>query len=179
MNGDRLAVVYTCKAKHGIEMYSFMTNVLGKAAGHIPHVVLHKPGKEEVTRIQRRRFLRIPAAFSVSVSLFAPENPGEKKQDMLLATENISGGGFRFSSMSHPELRLGMLMKGTVYFEKGNEAVTELLFEGDIVNILPSDKREGEMFFGVRFTNIATRDQEALIQYCFQKQIELHRLFSS
>lgn len=179
MNGDRVAIVFTHEAKHGIEMYSFMTTVIGKAAGHIPHIVLQKPPKEEITRIQRRRFLRIPASFTVSAALFAPENLNEKKQDMLLTTQNISGGGFRFSAVPHPDLGQGTLMKGTLYFEKDKNTVTEILFEGDIVNILPSDVKKEEMIFGVRFTKIANRDQEALIQYCFRKQIELHRMSSA
>ncbi|WP_047151317.1 flagellar brake protein [Aneurinibacillus tyrosinisolvens] len=157
------------------ELYKFNTIVIKKITGHIPSIVLQKPERDEINRIQRREFLRIPALLNAKILVSDLEDTGKKQHDMLITIINISGGGFRFSGVN-PYFKKGTYIQDILYFEKDKTTIMEIGFEGEIVNIIHPPTNQELVEYGVKFKEISNAHQDMIIQYCMKKQIEINNV---
>lgn len=74
-----------------ISAYSFDAKIIQRIAVPVPLFVLELP--DEVRRVQRRNYVRVPAFFPVTYSIVNRQGLSDvKKADML----DLSGGGMRF-----------------------------------------------------------------------------------
>lgn len=174
MNSEKIAVIFTKESRAEKDLYKFNTTVIKKTNGHIPSIVLQKPDKGEISRIQRRKFLRIPAVFNARISVSSLQGRNDKQEDILISTSNVSAGGFRFSNINFC-FEAGTHLQGVLFFEKDETTIIEIQFVGEIVNTTQSPTIENQVEYGVKFKEISKAHEEIIIQYCFKKQIALHK----
>ncbi|MDX8046102.1 flagellar brake domain-containing protein [Gracilibacillus sp. S3-1-1] len=155
---------------HFIEMnsvYSFPTEVIGKTKLNNVPVLILSFQLDNLTKIQRREFVRVKAFLDVSI-----QSVEEKFDPFTTVTYDISGGG------------LGVLLDNNFSISQG-----ELL---DIMLVLPVDKKleyihtigeavridestEEKNLLSVKFNEIDQKDQQFIVQYCYTKQLEERR----
>ncbi|UOQ42690.1 flagellar brake domain-containing protein [Halobacillus salinarum] len=73
-------------------VYSFKSEVTARRKLKIPVLVLTFPGKDQVVRIQRRRYVRVETSIDVAIQL-----NNESEASFTSITQDVSGGGRPFS----------------------------------------------------------------------------------
>ena len=86
--------------------YTFTTVALDVEGGDIPQLVVATPRQEDIRKVQRRNFFRVPVALEGKLKL--PDSRGAR-----LHVCDLSGGGFSFKSRL-PWLTLEQDLSGTI-----------------------------------------------------------------
>src|SRR5690606_23549671 len=89
--GDQISAYFM--TPDGVKNY-FDTEVVGYQVDVVRLVMLRRPEADSISRMQRRTFLRVPAALEVACRL------GEHLQFLAL-TEDVSGGGLSLICDGH------------------------------------------------------------------------------
>lgn len=159
--GDLLKVSYISNVDK--VNYFFDAYVRGMLQdNNIRQYIIDKPAKSEISKVQRRSFLRVDAELEVA---------GRVGSDRFLAvTVDISGGGL--SMMTPTKLYENDTIECWLLIQYRNEQIEHVPFQGEIVRIKEED--EGYLLM-VRFTNIAESDRQKIVKYCYEKQLELRK----
>ncbi|HZG60299.1 MAG TPA: flagellar brake domain-containing protein [Anoxybacillus sp.] len=148
-------------------LYLFDTEVTGKIRQPIPLVVLSYPGEQQLTRIQRRQYVRVEANEDIAIH---PRN--REFSPFTTITSDISAGG--------AAIVLPRKIKG---FEPGVRVDAWLVLHmrsGDIHYLnIPSkivrifkEKHSPVEKASLQFLDIKHQDRLLLIRYSFEKQLE-------
>ncbi|CAM3777293.1 flagellar brake domain-containing protein [Cohnella lubricantis] len=162
--GDEFRVTYytTEGVKH--EFKATVQNFLKEET--VPLVELRKPKQEEITREQRRNFLRVEAQLEVAVRI------GDKMRFLAL-TEDVGGGGISLRCERkwpiQPNLRVNCWL--LIPFRSGSIAHAQ--FEGDVIRV--AETEPNHYIVMIRFVNIAESDQQKVIRYCFERQLDFRK----
>ena len=115
----------------------------------------------EWTKIQVRSYVRVDVLVKGSYSLIIDKKPTKQYPCTI---KDISGGGCLFITKE-------LLEKQKIILDI---ALTnnEVRAEGSIVRVRPMD---GMYEYGVSFTDIEERVRQEVIQFVFQRQLEIHR----
>lgn len=145
-----------------ISAYSFDAKIIQRIAVPVPLFVLELP--DEVRKVQRRNFVRVPAYYSVTFRIVTRNGLSDtKKADM----QDLSGGGMRFRTKEHVE----------------NEAIlfaNLLLPAGELqtpVRVRRVDQTEdGKAFIvSAEFYEISEKDRDKIIRCVFDLQRAMRR----
>jgi c-di-GMP-binding flagellar brake protein YcgR len=142
--------------------YKFRTEIIGRKKENIPLFRITKPQENEIARVQRRD------NFRMNTNLRLVLNETE------LITINISAGGVLFSGGVDLQLQEGEVVSGTLFVPNPQNKVAEpITFQGQIkrINLIENQQRKN---VGIKFTKLNPRDQTKIIQYCFEKQRQMH-----
>lgn len=142
--------------------YLAETRFLGVTTGIGTEWVFENPASW--VRNQKRSFAR------VDVDLSARCRVGSSRW-LLTRVVNLSAGGFAF--LWESEVRRGEAVSAVVSLPS-----KQIKVHGIAVRSVPapeSDASEGKFAVGVRFTRIDERDRDRVVQFVFQKQVELRR----
>jgi c-di-GMP-binding flagellar brake protein YcgR len=141
----------------------FTSSVTGFRKDSISLVALRKPELEEITKDQRRSFLRVEANLELAVRL------GEKLQ-IVAITEDVGGGGISFTcEQKWPIVPNAILSCWLLLSYKGG-SVAHSRFDGEVVRVLPTG--QDRHLIMMRFQDIADSDQQKIIRYCFERQLD-------
>jgi c-di-GMP-binding flagellar brake protein YcgR len=146
-------------------MYQFPTHVLRYVPDQVPMMVLLKPSKDMITKLQRREYFRIPVSLS---SLLRIEN-----QETEVTLLDLSGGGFLFQPPGVP-LQKGDAFSGTLTLPLKDKSPRVIAYQAKICRAL-SHPDTGESLFGAQFIQMTETDRDWIIRYCFEKQMEYRR----
>jgi c-di-GMP-binding flagellar brake protein YcgR len=148
----------------------FTTKVLGWRRDAIPLIALALP--EKVERIERRSFVRLSVLMEASLAEI-PE-PGKEAVWTRGQMLDISGGGLRIAV--HRPIKKGahVMVSFTLPIGAIKEAITA---EGEVMRILETSQ-SGTQQVGVEFANLATKYQDAIIRFIFEKLKEAGRMRS-
>lgn len=159
---------------HNSSYYVFQTEVIKKYLDREPLLVLRTPSPDQIRKVQRRQYLRVPTDIQ---STFEVEDEEGEKQKIKVRLINLSGGGF-LCAFSSTEMEKLNLQKDTTV--EGNLLIEErgrkhyIPYKARVVNLMyDDDKKQYEVAF--QFTEIKEADREVIIRYCFARQLELHR----
>src|SRR5699024_11048027 len=101
-------------------------------------MVIKKPEKDTVTKIQRRRFFRVNDTDEMILYIPGEENP-DKKEKVKVYTHDLSGGGISFLSKDNI-VNIDDAVTGNLYLKKKHESITKH-FEATIVNVIKNNDR--------------------------------------
>ncbi|GED12466.1 hypothetical protein AM501_07045 [Aneurinibacillus migulanus] len=154
--------------------YEFLSVIVRKQRDNIPMLVLLKPAKDNIRRIQRRDYLRVPAKAKLEFSWQTQD--GEKAYSGF--TVDISGGGIKFvcnARISFPEenmieCRL-YLPEINAQNKKTNQELCIPLKAKIIRHPVPGGN--GLQTVAVTYEEIAEFHREKIIRYCFSRQLEI------
>lgn len=131
------------------------------------HLIIKKPAKEQIKKVQRRRFFRVNVANEMKI--FIPQEDTNEQQEINVYTHDLSGGGVSFLT-EKSMVEIGDVVTGVLYIEK-NTAPLEVTFKASIVNIM---RHESQFYkISLQFEEMNEKDQSDIIGYCIFKQVEI------
>jgi c-di-GMP-binding flagellar brake protein YcgR len=165
-NGMNLFITYTSKKSSCC--YQFPTQVVGRKKDNIPLIILKTPKDEEVKRIQRREFFRVPAALPITLI----KETEKDVQKYPAQTIDISGNGILFACKAAANWVENETVKGTMTLPVSEKENRPISFDAKIIrtNIKDDEQRHSLMFKG-----LTAHDQETIIQFCVRRQMELRK----
>ncbi|SDJ67099.1 flagellar brake protein [Sediminibacillus albus] len=150
-------------------VYRFDTEIKDKKNLKIPTLVLSYPGKDELERVQRREYVRIESA--VDISLHDTE---EEIQPFTTITHDVSGGGFSIVLPREQKIPKAKQLEAWMVLpmESGENAYISSLTQ----SIRIFERSEGRPpLLSMEFVDIAEKDRQVIIRYCFEKQLQARR----
>lgn len=163
---------YRCELGETLQLYFFtaegvkhlfQTEVTGFRKDGVPLVAVRKPEPEEITKDQRRSFLRVEANLELAVNL------GDRIK-FVAVTEDVGGGGVSFTCerrlpiVPNTELNCWLLLG----YKSGS--IAHAAFLGEVVRVMPIEPDKHLVM--VRFKEILDSDQQKIIRYCFERQLD-------
>lgn len=161
--GERLQVYYF--TQDGVK-HLFETTVEGYRKESVSLVAIRKPDPEQITKDQRRRFLRVETNLEIAVKL------GDKMR-FVAVTEDLGGGGVSFLCERKWPLEPNVLLSCWLLLNYRGASIAHAHFEGEVVRVLPIEPDRHLVM--LRFANITESDQQKIVRYCFERQLELRR----
>lgn len=162
--GDQLSAYYM--TSDGSKNF-FNTKVAGLKEEKIRLVLIHRPEPSSITKVQRRNYLRVPADLEIAVQL-------AQHTRFVSLTEDLSGGGLSFicdgnvSIMADDEIHCWLL----IHFR--NEAIEHVPFKGNVIRV--KELRDiGRKLVMISFSDILDSDQQKIVRYCLERQLELRK----
>ncbi|MFC5467799.1 flagellar brake protein [Cohnella suwonensis] len=141
----------------------FASEVTGFRREKVQLVSIRKPELDEITKDQRRSFLRVEANLEIAISI------GDKLR-FVAVTEDVGGGGVSFQcERKWPIVQNAVLGCWLLLNYKGG-AIAHAKFEGEVVRVLPAEPDRHLVM--MRFKDIADADQQKIIRYCFERQLD-------
>lgn len=158
--GSRVKVTYTDSSA----VYTFFTEIIALNQGMPLILIIGRP--INMTRIQRRNFVRLDAKLRVVSSKIDEDRAG--LESFPATTIDISGGGILFGC-EHP-LHIGELLEATIFIGE-NQTVTAV---GRVVRVVEQSALSKYRFsVGLEFTVIKEAERDKIIKYIFNQQREL------
>lgn len=161
--GEELDIYFS--QSDGVKWH-FRSQVMGKRQDKIPMMSIRKPETHWLTRMQRRNYLRVQAFLEMAVRTI----DGVK---FLSLTEDISGGGLSFTTDSKWGLREYQVLECWIAVPFRSGSIEHVPFRGQIVRIHPME--EQRQLVMLKFEQIANVEQQKLIRYCFERQLDLRK----
>ena len=149
-------------------VFLFDTEVLGRVKASIPMVKLLKPAKSTHVKIQRREYVRIETKVDVAVH----GNNGEF-EPFASFTEDISAGGAAVLSPKGFIPNPGTLLKIWLALPFKSGEFSYLSLQAEVIRLIEKEKRLSNLLT-LQFKDITASERQALIRFCFEKQLE-HR----
>ncbi|WP_188206033.1 flagellar brake protein [Alkalibacillus aidingensis] len=165
LEGSQIRVSFISK---GV-VYRFQTEIKGRKKLTIPVLEIPYPKKDELIKIQRRKFVRIDK--SLDIAIYSLERDIEP---LISRTIDISGGGVAVRA-------------DTCQFEQGEELdimivlpveinhYAYLSMKGEVISYTVIDGLETTYKLSIKFKSIKEETQEKIIKYCFDEQLERRR----
>jgi c-di-GMP-binding flagellar brake protein YcgR len=155
---------------HNESLYAFQTEVLDQYQDNEPLLVLRKPSADQIRKIQRREYLRVPVHLHTRVTL------GDgRKTDVPL--RDLSGGGLSIVLPEAEQQRWGLgegsRVKGNIQIEE-KEKVYDIPYTAQVVYV-KHDEEKARTAIALMFTEIKESDREVIVRYCFNRQLELRK----
>lgn len=147
---------------HDQSVYRFKTEIVDRKSGTIPTLVLKQPEKENMERIQRRKFVRVKTAADIAVH--SREN---KFAPFTTVTVDLSGGGLSFivpigiqiDRKDQVDIHLVLIQ------QTGDYSYLDL--QGEVVRVVQHDT--SVEIASVKLVSLDEADKQSIIQYCFEK----------
>lgn len=164
--GDRWRVFYTNSGA----LYRWDARVLNVVHTGLCLVHVSQPRSEDVSKIQRRDFLRMPIRLQVTLE--------SEKGDYQLHGEtiNISGGGMAVRSHPDTPLKKGDILRGSLTLppENKDDGAMEISVTVKTVRVDPGTS-DGKPLTGYfQFIQLKPQYQAAIVRLCNRRQRELH-----
>ncbi|WP_234340283.1 flagellar brake protein [Gorillibacterium timonense] len=158
VQGDELSAYFV--TADGYKHY-FTTEVTGFSEDGIRLVLLRKPTQEEITKVQRRSFLRVAADLEISVKL-------PTGRFYVGRTDDVGGGGVSFYSdkdtVFEPDQEVSCWL---LVPQRGK--IDHVRFTGEVIR---ENMMETRKICMLRYKLISDKDRQKIIRFCFERQIE-------
>lgn len=161
--GDPLSVYYLSDG--GVKNF-FNSEVLGFREETIRLVLIRSPEPDQITKVQRRNFLRVPAELEVAVKL-------HNKLQITAMTDDVGGGGLSFKCEGHLPVKSKEIISGWLLLQYKNGAVDHMPFKAEVVRLKVLEG--GRQLVMCSFTEVADHERQKVIRYCFERQIEFRK----
>lgn len=151
---------------------SFYSMVIRFETGTVPLLVLSKPKKTEIQRLQRREFLRVPVHVTLSVaSIDKSTRETARLQGM---TVNVSGGGLAFVIHATAPIQVNdwVGVEFEIPRDTGSDQVSAKLL---VLRLSLTDGQKNSKICSGKFLEIREEDRQKIIRYTFMKQIEMRK----
>ncbi|MDF2658695.1 MAG: glycosyl transferase [Paenibacillus sp.] len=161
--GDQINAYFMTEG--GVKNY-FNTVVLGFKEEVIRLILIKAPEEEQITKVQRRNFLRVPAELELAVKL--------NDQLMFTAfTDDVGGGGVSFLCDNRVPVKRGDMVGCWLLLPLRNGQIEHAGFKGEIVRIKTLEN--GKLIIMVQYTEIADSERQRIIRYCFERQLDVRK----
>ncbi len=151
--------------------YDFHTEILGRRSENIPLLLIRIPDKQQISRTQRRHFLRVQTSVEIAVKT----KDKVRNYHFLAKTLDLSGGGMAFSCPD--TYKLMEKDKLTIWIALPSKAGTvgHAVAEAEIIRIMPPKESGQHQWVSVKFTNISETDRAKVIRACYERQLDMRK----
>ncbi|MFC4777537.1 flagellar brake protein [Paenibacillus sp. GCM10023252] len=158
--GDELSAYFM--SEDGVKHF-FNSHVLGFKDEVIKLVKIHKPSPDQITKIQRRQFLRVSAELEIAVKM-------SDHLRFIATTDDVGGGGISLICDGKwpvtPEAALDCWL--VVPYKNG--AIEHVSFKAEIIRV--AELATGRKQVMIKFLKITDGERQKIIRYCFERQLE-------
>lgn len=158
--GDELSAYFLTEG--GVENF-FNSYVLGFHEDVIRQIRIRKPMVEEISKMQRRSFLRVQAELEIAVSL-------KDGRRYVSKTEDVGGGGVSFYAEPDQKIDESDILSCWLLIPYKNGSIEHVPFEGEVVRV--KEIHNGRKLIMLKFNSIVDMDRQKLIRYCFERQFD-------
>ncbi|WP_199794844.1 flagellar brake protein [Paenibacillus faecalis] len=158
--GDELSAYFLTEG--GVKNF-FNSYVLGFHEDVIRMVRIRKPDLEEITKVQRRNFLRVQTELEIAVK----HTNGSR---FVSKTEDVSGGGVSFYAESDQKPEEGDILSCWLLLPYKNGTLEHVPFESEVIRV--KDLSNNKSLVMLKFISILDMERQKVIRYCFERQIE-------
>ncbi len=164
--GSRLNISFTGDQD---QPYQFTAVVTGQRKKlKVPLLIITKPEKEEIKRIQRRDFVRVNWTVDVAVHPLH----GEFKP-FVTVTDDISAGGASILVPKNLPLYPGQQLICWFVLLRKTGKYNYLKLRCEIIRISGMNVKRNLM--SVKFLDKSAKDEQNLLQFCYETQVALRR----
>ncbi|MBJ6363499.1 flagellar brake protein [Paenibacillus sp. GCM10012307] len=158
--GDELSAYFL--NENGVKHY-FNSHVLGFREDVIKLISIRKPDPDQVTKVQRRSFFRVPAELELAVKL-----PDQTR--FLAYTDDVGGGGISFLADGKWQVKEGETLECWMLLSYKNGSLDHSGFVSEVVRV---EKLEsGRIQVMCKFAQINDSERQRIIRYCFERQLD-------
>ncbi|RUS48149.1 flagellar brake protein [Cohnella sp. AR92] len=161
--GEKLIAYYY--TADGVK-HQFSTVVKGHVKDAVTLVEIRMPLPEEISKEQRRSFLRVETQLELAVRI------GEKVRFVAL-TEDVGGGGVSFRCERKWPVTRGMKLNCWLLVPYRTNNVTHAQFVGEVVRVAEAEPKHYIVM--MKFNEIQDAEQQKIIRYCFERQLDMRR----
>jgi len=162
-SGDRVQLFFLTEG--GVKNY-FLSKVTGFSEDAVPLVWIEKPQPHQIRKVQRRNFLRVPAELDLAVNVDGTR--------FVAVTEDLSGGGLAFLCDGNIALNPQQTISCWLLLQYRNGQIEHVPFQATIVRIKKLES--GRQLVMVQFKNMPEADQQKIVRYCFERQLEFRKV---
>lgn len=158
--GEELSISYI--TEDGVRHY-FNTYVTGFEEDVVRLVRIRKPLPDDITKIQRRSFLRVHANLEMAI----------QSEDLTRAvglTEDIGGGGLSIYGEPGFVIAEGQKLKCWLLIPYRNAVIEHANFEAEVVRIKTLET--GRQLCMLKFVQITDSERQKIIKFCFERQLD-------
>src|SRR5690625_285037 len=148
-------------------VYQFPTKLLRRTVRTIPMLEMTLPSDNDFTQVQRREYVRVDHISDISV-----QSDRQGKNFVPSTMSNISGGGMSIVLPSTFKIRVDDSI--TCRFQLLCNSKEEE-FEEDCKVVRLGEPTGNYKKVYLYFTNMKESERKKIIQFCFQKQLELRK----
>jgi c-di-GMP-binding flagellar brake protein YcgR len=143
--------------------HQFSSQVTGFRKDGVSLVAIRKPELDEITKDQRRSFLRVEANLELAVKL-------SDRLRFVAITEDVGGGGVSFVCDRNWPIVPNMILGCWLLLTYKSGSIAHSGFDGEVVRVLPVEPDKHLVM--MRFKEIVDSDQQKIIRYCFERQLD-------
>lgn len=159
--GDKLFVEYT--ADDGTNR-NFDTRVLGFAEDNVTLAKVEKPSPQQISRVQRRDYLRVPAKLELAIQT--------NNAHFIAVTVDLSGGGLSFLYDRTEPLTENQGLSCWLLLHNKNRANEHVPFYAEIVRIKQIESKQLVM---IKYSKLNEADRQKIVRYCLERQLDIHK----
>jgi PilZ domain. len=159
-NGDQLQVTFFAEDQ---KMYQFLTTVIGRVREPIPLLRLLPPKPEDYRQMQRRRFVRVQRAVDVSV-----HPKFDEFSPFVSLTTDVSAGGASIIAPNPIEFHRNQVVIVWLVLPRLNGQNNYFCFNSRVIRTVREGRRQ---ILSVEFLNKSDRDEQLLLQFCYESQL--------
>lgn len=148
-------------------VYQFRTNIVKRVKLNVPAIAITLPKKEEISRIQRREFVRINATVDIAV-----HSPDQSFKPFTTVTLDISGGGLSVVMPNRIDLEMGEILD--IWLALGFKT-GEYDYPKMRAQVVFTNNRNNVNTSSIQFLSINQKDQQMIVRYSFEKQREARK----
>lgn len=149
-------------------IYQFKTQVLKRIKQRVPALVLNYPKKENIKRIQRRKFVRVPTAIDVAISSSNCSFP-----PFTTVSTDLSGGGISLVIPKEQKIKENEVCDLSLVLNMNSNKYHYLNVSGIIVRVHTQENDINTA--SIKFIQLTNQYQQLIIRFCFEKQREARR----
>lgn len=161
--GDELSAFFV--AEGGVKHY-FNSHVIGFREDVVRLIAIHKPDPDQITKIQRRSFLRVGAELEIAVRMAE----GIK---FVAQTDDVGGGGISFLCDGKWKLKFGDVLDCWLLIPYKNGSLEHANFKAEVVRVKELDSGRTQLM--CKFSAISDGERQKIIRFCFERQLELRK----
>ncbi|MFS0615642.1 flagellar brake protein [Lederbergia ruris] len=143
--------------------YLFRTKVLGQMKNKIPLLILFFPDEEQLMKIQLREFVRVKTGLDASLKIAGKYFP--------TVTEDISAGGCSIVNR-YAQIKKGELGEVLLVLPFSSQ---DYLYLTITCRVVRNFEKKGVHLISLQFLNLSNQEQQQLIRYTFEKQLEYRK----
>lgn len=159
--GDELSVVYV--NENGLRHY-FNSHVTGFGKDRVQLIHISRPLENEITKVQRRSYLRVPASLEIAVQ------SKEQAIHFLAHTIDVGGGGVSFYTKPDTVMQAGWILKCWLLVPYRNGTREHVSFDAEIVRVVGQENGTSQVM--AAYKKIPDHERQKVIRYCFEQQLE-------
>ncbi|MFD2045881.1 flagellar brake protein [Ornithinibacillus salinisoli] len=160
--GTQLEVSYVGEDN---SVYSFTSIIKGKHKLNVPALSLEIPEKHDISRVQRRQYVRVDTAVDLAVHSLDQSFPS-----FSTVTTDVSGGGLSFIIPNGVKVNENMKASVWMVLPMNSGEYQYICVEGEVVRLI--DHTNTAQTASLKFNAITKQSQQNIIRYCFEVQRE-------